>query len=265
MTYTQTLRRGATVVLFAGSVLARPAVAQENYEIQVYASPTMEKQTTMWELHSNFTLQGRKTVVSGVNPTNHAIHETLEITHGFNDWFETGFYLFTAARPGDGFQLVGSHIRPRFRVPETWKWPVGVSISQEIGYQRTMFDENSWSWEIRPIIDRQFGAFFFDVNPAIEKAIHGPSATEGWEFNPNIAATVDVNKKVNLGVEYYGGWGPLKDLLPNKDRGHQIYGVINLNLRDDFEFNFGFGSEVGAAHEKHIIKLILGRQVKGWR
>jgi hypothetical protein len=47
----------------------------------------------MVELHSNFTIDGSKMVVDGVYPTNHAEHETVEITHGFNDWFECGFYI----------------------------------------------------------------------------------------------------------------------------------------------------------------------------
>ena len=55
----------------------------------------------------------RKTHVS----TNHQLHETIEITHGFTDWFETGFYIFTSAHNGQGVDWVGDHIRPRFRIP----------------------------------------------------------------------------------------------------------------------------------------------------
>jgi hypothetical protein len=86
----------------------------------------------MVELHSNFTADGSKQVTDGILPSNHAEHETLEITQGFNDWFETGFYVFTSIQPDGGWQWVGDHIRPRFRVPESWHWPVGVSLSQEI-------------------------------------------------------------------------------------------------------------------------------------
>jgi len=50
---------------------------------------------TVAELNSNFTVDGSKTIVDAVYPTNHAEHETAEITHGFNDWFECGFYIFT--------------------------------------------------------------------------------------------------------------------------------------------------------------------------
>ena len=74
--------------------------AQDNYEIQVYGYDTVEPHHTMVELHSNFTIDGSKTVVDGVLPTNHAEHETIEITHGFTDWFELGFYIFTSVRNG---------------------------------------------------------------------------------------------------------------------------------------------------------------------
>jgi len=50
-----------------------------------------------------------------VYPTNHAEHETVEITQGLSNWSEVGFYIFTSARSGDGWQWVGDHIRPRVR------------------------------------------------------------------------------------------------------------------------------------------------------
>src|SRR3954463_12153406 len=101
--------------------IAPVVLAQGNYEVQVYPSETVKPGATMVELHSNFTVQGTKGVVDGVLPTTHQWHETIEITHGFNEWFETGFYVFTSAAPGQGYQYVGDHIRPRVRVPEEWK------------------------------------------------------------------------------------------------------------------------------------------------
>jgi hypothetical protein len=100
------------------------ALAQDNYESQVYDSELVPPGSTMVEIHSNFTVHGSKTVVDGVQPTNHAMHETLEITQGFNDWFETGLYVFSTIQPSGGWQWVGDHIRPRIGIPETWHWPV---------------------------------------------------------------------------------------------------------------------------------------------
>src|ERR1017187_4673022 len=116
-----------------------PAAAQDNYEIQVYGADTVEPHHTMVELHSNFTFNGSKTFFDGINPTNHQLHETIEITHGWNHWFATGLYIFTSSQSGDGLDWVGNHIRPRASIPQKWHWPVGVSLSTEFGYQRRRF------------------------------------------------------------------------------------------------------------------------------
>ena len=123
-------------LLAATLTMPRTALAQDNYEIQVYGYDQVEPGKTMVELHTNFTINGTKTVQDGLYPSNHAEHETIEITHGFTDWFETGFYIFTYERNGYGIDWVGDHIRPRFRIPKKWNWPVGLSLSNEIGYQR---------------------------------------------------------------------------------------------------------------------------------
>src|ERR1035438_5105233 len=102
--------------------------------------PTWSIQRTRW-LNSIATSPStaRRRIVDGVYPTNHAEHETVEITHGFNDWFECGFYIFTSTTEGPSWQWVGDHIRPRVAVPKKWHWPVGVSLSNEIGYQRRQY------------------------------------------------------------------------------------------------------------------------------
>src|SRR6195952_1149972 len=113
--------------------------AQDNYEIQVYGSETVEKGHTMVELHSNYTGNGSKFTVDGVLPTNHVVHETIEITHGWSTWFETGFYFFNSVGNDGRTAYVGSHLRPRVAAPDAWHWPVGVSISTEFGFQKAAF------------------------------------------------------------------------------------------------------------------------------
>ena len=112
---TQVLRL-ACIATFA--LVAVSVHAQDNTEIQVYGSDLVLSGDTMVEIHSNFTVQGTKTVTDGVLPTNHAEHETLEITHGFTPWFETGFYVFSTIQPDGGWMWVGDHIRPRVAIPE---------------------------------------------------------------------------------------------------------------------------------------------------
>ena len=160
-------------------------MAKDNYEIQVYGSDTVAPGRTMVELHSNFTFEGFKTVDQGVLPDEHQLHETVEITQGWTSWFETGFYIFTSYGPNQGYKWVGDHIRPRVRVPDSWHWPVGVSLSTEIGYQRPIFSADTWTWEIRPIVDKQWKSWYVAFNPALERSFHGPSVSQGVTFSPN--------------------------------------------------------------------------------
>lgn len=203
------------------------ANAQDNYEIQVYGSETVPAKSTMVELHSNFTFQGSKQQVNGVLPTNHALHEILEITHGWNRWLETGFYIFTSAKNGYGWDYVGSHIRPRVAIPEDWNWPVGLSLSTEIGYQRPLYSEDTWTVEIRPIIDKKLGRWYMALNPVFGKSLHGLNASQGWDFSPNVKIAYDFTPKVTGGIEYYGGLGTVGNLSPVSEQQQQI--VISIS------------------------------------
>lgn len=207
----------------------------------------------MVELHSNFTLSGSKTVdADGVLPPSHALHETVAITHGFASWFETGFYIFTSARRGGGWHYVGSHIRPRVRAPESWRLPVGVSLSAEIGFQSHRYSSDTWSLELRPIIDKQLRRWYLSFNPTLERSLRGANVRRGCEFSPNVKIGYDVTKKVSAGVEYYGAVGPVFSFDPFREQQQQFFGVVDLSVSLKWEFNFGAG--VGAtAGTDHLI------------
>jgi hypothetical protein len=241
-----------------------PVHAQDNYEIQVYSYDTVAPHTTMVELHSNFTAEGSKTVQDSVLPTNHAEHETVEITQGINDWFEVGFYIFTSIQPDDGWQWVGDHIRPRFRVPESLHWPVGVSLSNEIGYQRRQFSTDTWTWEIRPIVDKKIGRWYLSFNPTLDRSFHGPGENEGVVFSPNAKFSYDFTKRIAGGLEYYASYGPITGFDPLKDQQQQFFPSIDLDLGPQWEFNFGVGVGATGSTDHLIIKCILGRRFS-WR
>jgi hypothetical protein len=234
---------------------------QGNYEIQVYSSPVQDPGTTMIELHSNFTAEGSMTEY-GILGTNHQEHETVEITQGFTNWFETGFYIFTSIQPNQGgWQWVGDHIRPRFAIPEEWKWPVGLSLSMEFGYQRYRFSGDTWTLEIRPIIDKQIGRLYLDLNPCLDRSFHGPSVPQGVVFAPNFKVGWDFTKRIQGGFEYYGVVGPVRGFNAVPDQEEAIYPAIDLDLGPQWEFNFGVGFGLTQATDHLLIKMILGRRL----
>jgi hypothetical protein len=193
-----------------------------------------------------------------VLPTNHAFHETLEVTRGVTSWFEVGFYVFTSLRGGEGWSWVGDHIRPRLSVPTEWKWPVGLSLSVEAGYQRRQFSEDTWTLELRPIVDRKLGRLYLSFNPTLDRSLHGPSSGRGLEFSPNFKVSLDLSQEVALGLEYYGSLGPLSGFDPVSEQQHQIFPTLDLNVSPRWELNAGLGLGLTHATDHLILKAILG-------
>jgi hypothetical protein len=251
-------RRGLLFIVLACA--AAPASAQGNYEIQVYGADTVPAKNLMVELHSNFTVEGQKYVIDGVYPTYHQEHETLELTEGINSWFEVGFYVFTSEQDGHGVQWVGDHIRPRVRVPDGWHWPVGFSVSTEMGYQRAVYSPDTWTWEIRPIIDKAAGRWYWAVNPALERTWHGPDVKQGIGFSPAAKSSYDFTRALSGGFEYYADYGRLGGFLPLHQQQQQIFAVTDLNLSPKWEINIGVGIGPTAGTDHLIVKGILGRR-----
>ncbi len=247
----------AAACLILGASTVR---AQENYEIQVYGSPLAPRGRTMYELHTNFTLDGQRSTFDGTVPSHHALHETLEITRGLNRWSEMGFYLFTSANPGEGYQFVGTHIRPRVTAPESWNWPVGVSISQEFGWARTKYSADDWTYELRPIIDKEMGRFYVSINPVLGKSLHGPASAEPFGFTPQALAGVDVTSKVNFALEYYGALGTTQRFASGVDQSHQLFYALNYDFGPDWEFNIAYGAGMTRSTDKSMIKMIVGHR-----
>jgi hypothetical protein len=244
------------IAILMGVGCAAGAYAQGNFEVQVYGSDLIPKGVTMVELHSNFTVSGSKTIVDGALPTNHALHETLEITHGWNEFFETGFYQFTSLQADGTYQWVGTHFRPRVAIPEDYKWPVGLSMSAEFGYQRAKISPDTWTLELRPIVDKKIDKLYLAFNPTFDRSFHGPS--RGLAFSPNVKVSYDVTKKVAFGVEYYGSYGPVTGFDPLRDQEQQIVPAVDLDFGKNWEFNFGVGVGVTQATDHLLVKAILG-------
>ena len=235
--------------------------AQDNYEIQVYGSQTVQKKYTMVELHSNFTFDGSRKINNGVLPTNHILHETIEITHGVTDFLEVGFYFFNAIGNDNRTAYVGSHIRPRVMLPEKYHFPLGLSLSAEIGYQKRDYSQDDWTLEIRPIIDKKINLLYLSFNPTFDKSLHGANVKNGFNFSPDAKVSYDITKVFSPGLEYYGSIGNLNSLLPYNEQQHQLFFSLDLNINPDWELNFGYGLGFTTSTDKSILKCIIGYSI----
>jgi hypothetical protein len=258
------LLRNGLLILFPilFSLFATTVHAQDNYEIQVYGSDLVEPKTTMLELHSNFTFDGSTEKINGVLPTNHVFHETVEVTHGFNKWFEVGFYFFNAIGNDGRTSYVGSHIRPRIAIPKSYDLPVGLSFSTEVGFQNSKYSEDTWTIEIRPIIDKQWSKLYLAFNPTFDRSLKGLNTGEGFVFSPNFKASYAVTKAFIPGFEYYGSIGPLNNVYNWGNQQQQLFLAVDLDIFPKWEFNAGYGLGFTSGTDKNIFKVIVGRRLK---
>jgi hypothetical protein len=233
------------------------ACAQADNEIQVYASPTIQHKWTIFELHSNYTFKGSKLLTDP--RAARRVNETLEITHGFGKNFEIGFYTFTGFNPDGRFQYLGNQVRPRVTVPASWNWKVGASLSLEFGFFRP--DDSTgffWQGELRPILDKTLGNWYFAFNPNIDFVLTGNE--KGAGIAPQFKMVYTIQKKTGIGFEYYGGLGSFKKILPGNLQEHLIGPVIDLYIHPMWEINGGFLFGLTENSNQRAIKILLGRR-----
>ncbi|HEY6374456.1 MAG TPA: hypothetical protein VIX90_02910 [Edaphobacter sp.] len=149
---------------------------------------------------------------------------------------------------------------PRVRAPDSWHWPVGVSLSTEVGYQRAVYSPDTWTWEIRPIVDKQLGRWYFAVNPALERTWHGLDVKQGLGFSPAAKIGYDFTRVVSAGFEYYGDFGRLGSFDSLRNQQQQLFAVTDLNVSPKWEINLGVGVGATSATDHLIIKGIVGRR-----
>ena len=233
------------------------ASAQADNEIQVYASPTIGKGRTIFELHSNYTFKGSKWLPDPKSAR--WLNETLEITHGFGRDFELGFYTFTAVAPDGRFHYLGNQLRPRVTVPESWKWAVGASLSLEFGFFRPHTDSSFiWQGEVRPIIDKSFGNWYFSINPNIDFVVSGDE--KGAGLSPQFKTVYTAGKIWGLGLEYYAGLGNFSNMLPLKEQEHLLGPMLDLYVHPDWEIQTGLLFGLTDNSNQRVLKLLLGRR-----
>jgi hypothetical protein len=240
------------------------AAAQNNYEIQVYASQTQAVHSSMFELHSNYTFDGSTQIVDGVLPSNHSLHETLEITTGITPVFEIGAYLFTNYTSGYGYQVVGTHIRPRVMAPASWGIPFGLSLSLEFGYQKPAYSNDTWSLEIRPILDKQWNKLYVSINPTFGISLKSQYNSSVPTFEPNVKISYAVFNNAAFGIEYYGDMGPVTQFDQGSQQNHAIFIAYDLLNDSKWEFNVGAGFGLTPSTDPFVFKIIVGRKVK-WK
>jgi hypothetical protein len=241
----------AALFLFATS-----AGAQQGYEFEVYGTGVAPVGGGELELHINFVPSGSQLADdSDGRATNRALRSSLELSTGLASWLEASLYAVSYARSGTGFQYVGNRGRLTAVAPRRWNLPFDAGISQEVGYARPGFAENSWAYEITPILGKAIGNVTVLLNPAFERGLG--SGEHVWEFEPRARLEYSLSDEGALGLEYYSVFGPISRFDAASHQRHQLFATGQTEISSDVVAALGIGRGLTGNSDRWVITTRL--------
>jgi len=226
-----------------------------NDEIQVYTGEIAKVGQWTIQFHNNYAINGRNEpdFEGGIIP-NHALNGTPELAYGFTPWWEMGLYAPYAVDRNGQFLSNAFKIRQLFVTPDASKRSFFYGVNFEFSYATPRFSQTRWNLEIRPIIGFRSGDYELIINPIVDvgfgdngDATFAPAAKFDRKFGQNLA----------LGVEYYTGLGPIRDIVPFNEQQHNIYAVADFKI-GRWDVNAGIGYGLTGGSDRVMAKLILG-------
>jgi len=238
-------RQAKTRLPLALLAITTAADAQDEFEIQVYDVETARQGDPGLEVHANEHL---------FRDSPDETHLTFEPHYGLRDWAELGGYLQTSLSTSGGFVYAGVKLRLKLRWPRrVWSDRLGLALNFEVSDVPAQFEPNVWGTEVRPIVDFRIGRLYTAVNPIVTTDLAG-SLVGRPQFEPAAKLGITVHRDVMLGIEAYGGFGPIDALGTSAvERG---FAVLDLDGRW-WELNLGIGANRGSP-DHPIGKLIFG-------
>jgi len=237
------MARLAPLLVLLGSTAA---LAQDPYEIQVYAADLLQPGTAGLELHLNH---------ARVSAVDFATHLTLEPHLGLAPWLEVGMY-FTSIFKADGrYDFSGVKARVKVGLPERLGGLVGLALNTELSFGGGI-PEEGMGMEFRPIVDLDLPFAYFAFNPILTVAFDGPVLG----FEPCLKGNLKLGEVVQLGLEYYGGLELAPGLTPPTRQTHRLFGVVDLEWQVG-KVAFALDAGVGYGFlgpEKWLVKAIFG-------
>lgn len=229
--------------------------AQDRFEIQVYDSETAPPLTPGLEVHTNYSARGTLDRTSeGELPTNHVARITFEPHLGLTDFSEVGAYFQTALQPSGAYDYAGVKLRFKMRyLHKLWDL-VGLAVNFELSWVPPAYEPNRWGSEVRPIADIHWRWLYVSVNPIFSIDFKGKDAGLP-QLQPAAKVAIDVLKGLQIGAEYYSGFGPINAPLPAPEQSHTLYGAIDFTS-SYVDLNLAAGPGFGAA-DRWVIKSIL--------
>jgi hypothetical protein len=243
------------IVIAVGVIgFSSPVAAAD--EIQVYNADINDPGHWSLQLHANYAAKGRRAPLfpGGMVPDG-AVNGTPELAYGVNEFWELGAYLpYAVTRDGE-FHSGGGKLRTLFVSPNAQERNFFYGVNFELGWAPSLFSDNRWNVEIRPIVGVRFQPIEFIVNPIVDVPVSGTDRR--FEFNPAARLAYLLSDTWAVGLEHYSGLGPI-DRSPGFSRQEHTLYVVTDYASELVDVNFGVGRGYTGASDAWMVKMILG-------
>jgi len=235
--------------------IAGPALAcAQTDEIQVYDAAIAAPGTLELTWHNNFIAHGSRVAAEpgGIVP-DRSFNGVTEWAYGVTSWLESGLYLPIYTRTATGAVLYdGFKLRALFVVPDAVERRFFYGVNFEFSVNTAHWDAHRYTSEIRPIVGWHLGKLDVVFNPILDGAYDGLS---NLRFAPATRIMYAI-RKLDLGIEEYADFGPLKRFDPRPEQSHVLFGVADWAVHGvSVEAGAGFGLTRTSDHR--VFKLIL--------
>lgn len=256
----------ACLLLACAALLAnahRAAAQVDPWEFEVYPYATegrgMLEVETDNAVVANGHHRGGNGTAAGTFASQGRWYNQYELTYGLTDRIEAAAYLNMAEVRGHGYWYAGSKFRLRGRLFDEEVLPVNLGWYAELEWHKTpQFDDNELEFELRPIIEKDLGAFSIELNPIFEKAIFvGPDHNRGFEFGYASAIYYRWARALSPGVEFYGALGKIDDNDPLSAQQHYVFAVLWGKLPRGIEYGVGPGFGLTRGSDRVLVKFNL--------
>jgi hypothetical protein len=241
-----------------GLSVASKARAADRFEIQVYDATADRRGEAGLELHLNSFANGSSSSDPPELPLAHQSHATLEPSYGITDFWEIGGYLQSAMLGNGDYRYGGVKLRSKFVTTEGFSKIVRLGVNLEISNVPSIFEQNVWGGEIRPMFAVETRRFLFAFNPIVELDLAHTPANQVAQLSPAALGLVKVADSIGLGFEYYGSLGPLTSPRLSIHDEHLLFEALHVISDHDIELSFGVGEAFSDTQNQLIFKTIVG-------
>jgi hypothetical protein len=246
------------VLLLACALLAGPARADLQDEIQVYDDAINERGEFGLELHINATPSGRgSSDYPGEVPPGHAWRVTPEFSYGLSREVELGLYLPTLRDAQGHFDVAGLKLRLKWLpVQPADGEGAFAGVNFELSRLARRYSESRTSLEARFIAGWRSPEWLLAVNPILGFGLSDGFAGQRPDVDLGVKLSRQFAPSWAGGLELHSGLGPLGRSLPWQQQDQRLFVAVDVD-RKPWVFNLGVGRGLTDAADRWTLRAIF--------